>query len=263
MTFNDHIAARILRDRDPRLKILCDKIAVREFIRERVGCGFVVPLLGVWKDVGEIDWDQLPARFVMKPNNASGPIALVGVAVERDPRRLALLARQWLSSDYSDDSLEWGYRGIAPKLLVEPLLQAPQGGAPVELHAFTFGGQVALVRVLEARKFSSDRRDNWFNAEGERLALRQDLPPGHFIPPTDLIKNIVAAAEKLANGFVHLRVDFMLTADGLLVNELTPYHFAGVARWKPQAWDECLGRLWTDAAAGRHGPIQLHPGLFE
>ena len=75
VTFNEHILHRILFDRDPRLKVLNDKLAVRDFIRARVGDAYVVPLLGVWRDPALVEWDRLPMPFVLKPNHSSGPIA--------------------------------------------------------------------------------------------------------------------------------------------------------------------------------------------
>lgn len=125
--FNERILHRILYDRDPRLKIICDKLPVREFIRERAGPEFVVPLLGVWKDPASIPWDALPRRFVLKPNHSSGPVALVRTDAERDPAALSARAAEWLDHDYFDVSFEWGYRNMPRRLLAEPLLTGPGG----------------------------------------------------------------------------------------------------------------------------------------
>lgn len=257
VTFNEHMLARILHDRDPRLKVICDKLAVREFIRERVGDGFTVPLLGVWNDPGAIDWARLPARFALKPNHASGPIALVGAGAERDVGVLSTRAADWLAIDYYDVSFEWGYRGVPRRLLAEPLLEAPTGGPPLEAYVYTFGGKVAVIRMMEGGKFGSARRDRWFAADGTQLDVRLNIKPGTIDPHPTLIHDVVGIAEKLAAGFVHLRVDMMATSAGLFVNELSAYAHAANAQWKPQSWDEHLGRLWTKAALGE--PAILGP----
>ena len=81
VSFTEHITHRIIFDRDPRLPIVCDKLAVRGLIEERVGKEYVVPLLGVWERPTEIAWHTLPKKFVLKPNHASGFVAIVDRSV--------------------------------------------------------------------------------------------------------------------------------------------------------------------------------------
>ena len=92
-TFNDRVLHRLLHDRDRRLNILSDKIAVKDFVAERVGPQYVVPLLGKWKRARDIDWQSLPDRFVLKPNQTSGPFAMVHGAALKG-RQAAQRARQ-------------------------------------------------------------------------------------------------------------------------------------------------------------------------
>jgi len=246
--FNERILHRVLHDRDPRLRTLCDKLAVREFIRVHAGPEFVVPLLGVWKDPGSIPWHALPRRFVLKPNHSSGPVALVRNDVERDPAALSAKAAEWLKQDYFDITFEWGYRNMPRRLLAEPLLAAPGGGPPAEARVFAFHGKVALMVVRTGEKGTPGRHDNWFDAQGRALPIRSENPIGEFVLTVDDIRIVVPAAERVAAGFGHLRVDFYLTDDGLKIGELTAYHHAGRARWEPPEWDGKLGRLWAAGA---------------
>ena len=50
---------------------LADKYAVRQYVKEKVGDSILVPLLGKWDSAEEIDFDNLPEKFVMRPNNGS------------------------------------------------------------------------------------------------------------------------------------------------------------------------------------------------
>lgn len=245
--FNEHLIHRILYDRDPRLKIVCDKIAVRDFIRERVGDAFVVPLLGVWSDAREIRWDELPDRFVLKPNHSSGQVALVHDERDRDPKALATQVTQWLRRDYFDSALEWGYRGLPRRVLAEPLLVGDDGGVVIEAVAMTFGGKVAAIRLFTGAKGSPDRRDNWFDRNSVRLpfySLKYRL--GDYVIAPEMTARIIAAAEAVSAGFSHLRVDFYVTRDGLRIGELTPYCGAGLVPWNRRGCDNVFGRLWDD-----------------
>jgi TupA-like ATPgrasp len=246
ITFNEHILHRILFDRDPRLKVLNDKLAVRDFIRARVGEAYVVPLLGVWSDPALVDWDQLRVPFVLKPNHSSGPIAYVRTEADLDRVRLTALARGWLAVDYFDTSMEWGYRNLPRRLLAEPLLRGPDGAALVEALVFTFHGRAAIVRVFVGVKGSDDRREASFDAQGVLLPKMTSVPQSDVRIERDLFDRLTALAETLSAGFSQLRVDFHLTADGPMVCELTTYTGAGTMSWSHPEWDGVLGRMWAE-----------------
>ena len=248
ITFNEHILHRILFDRDPRLKLLNDKLAVREFIRARVGEKYVVPLLGVWSDPALVAWDRLPVPFVLKPSHASGSVAIVRTEADLDPVRLTALARGWLAEDYFDTSMEWGYRNLPRRLLAEPLLRGPDGAAPLEAQVFTFRGRAAILRVFVGVKFSEDRREACFDAQGVLLPMTFREQPSDVRPAPEMLQLLCTLAETVSAGFSQLRVDFLLTAEGPMIGELTPYHFSGTMRWRHPEWDGVLGRMWAEQA---------------
>ena len=51
---------------------LVDKYEVREYVKEHMGAEYLVPILGVWDDVEEIDFNKLPEKFVLKATHDSG-----------------------------------------------------------------------------------------------------------------------------------------------------------------------------------------------
>jgi hypothetical protein len=245
--FNDHVLHRILYDRDPRLKIVCDKIAVRDLIRERVGEAYVVPLLGVWSDPDDIPWDAFPERFVLKPNHGSGLVALIRNASDINSTALKAEMAEWLRHDFFDHSLEWGYRDLPRRITAEPLLVGLDGGEPNEAIVMTFNGKVAAIRIFSGAKDNPDRADNWFDRSSNRLpfySLKYQI--GNYVLAPEMTAQLIAAAEKVSAGFSHLRVDFYITVDGLRIGELTPYMGAGMTPWSRPGPDNLFGQLWKD-----------------
>jgi len=245
VTFNEHITHRILYDRDPRLKIVSDKIAVQEFIRDRVGERYTIPTLGIWESPQQIPWDRLPERFVLKPNHASGRVRIVPPLPERDIDSLMAEAREWLALDFFDASLEWGYRGIPRRLLAQPLLLSPSGGVVVEADVYVFHGRAGLIQILTGEKGTSSRRACWFDAAGNRMTIRMKCPNVDMDIEDDLRAELIEVAEAVARDFSSMRVDFYLTGDGLKIGELTPYTAGGRSHWNPSEIDEVLGTLWN------------------
>ena len=72
LTFTDKLAWMRLYDHNPLYTQLVDKIAVRDYVRERVGEDVLIPQYGVWKSAEDIDFDSLPNSFVLKCNHESG-----------------------------------------------------------------------------------------------------------------------------------------------------------------------------------------------
>ena len=48
-----------------------DKCEFKNYIKEKLGEGYTVPMYGAWKNVKDIKWDKLPKSFVLKSNCCS------------------------------------------------------------------------------------------------------------------------------------------------------------------------------------------------
>ena len=55
---------------------LVDKYRVKQYITKLIGEEYVIPTLGVWNNVDDIDFKSLPEKFVLKCNNDSGGIVI-------------------------------------------------------------------------------------------------------------------------------------------------------------------------------------------
>ncbi len=242
-SFSEYILRRIIHDRDPRLKILCDKVALRSYIATALGPEFVVPLLGVWDNADAIDWTRLPERFVLKPSHFSGPVQLVRGPY--DGHKLARWAKRWLAQDYFHRSLEWGYLGAPRRILAEPLLIGPDGGPALEVQVQVVAGQTVLIGLVTGERGTPDRYGDWFYPDGTRPANRARQPLRHGPLPQGILRDVVPLAQKVATGFSQLRVDFYLTDQGPRIGELTPYDSGGHRRFDPPGLDFELGALWS------------------
>ena len=76
-SFNDHVQWLKLFDQDERMVQLSDKVGVRSHVEARLGSGHLPTLLQVGKQFDDIDWDALPAAFVVKATNDSGSVVVV------------------------------------------------------------------------------------------------------------------------------------------------------------------------------------------
>ena len=55
-----------LYDHRPEYTTMVDKYAAKQYVADKIGEQYVIPLLGVWDRVEDIDFDALPDRFVLQ-----------------------------------------------------------------------------------------------------------------------------------------------------------------------------------------------------
>ena len=58
-TFNEKLQWLKLYDRNPEYTIMVDKYKVRDYIKEKIGEEYLIPLIGVWDNPDDIDFDAL------------------------------------------------------------------------------------------------------------------------------------------------------------------------------------------------------------
>lgn len=73
---NDKLQWLKINDFKPIYTKFADKYAVREYIAQKVGEKYLVPLLGVWNEVDDIDFNSLPDQFVLKCTHDSGGVVI-------------------------------------------------------------------------------------------------------------------------------------------------------------------------------------------
>ncbi|MGH8518185.1 MAG: ATP-grasp fold amidoligase family protein, partial [Panacagrimonas sp.] len=260
--FSEYVTHRLVYDRDPLLKKISDKLAVRRIIAETVGDQYVVPLLGTWKRAGEVAWRDLPLPAVFKPTHLSGPFKFLHDLRSIDLEALMREADGWLGEDYFDRNAEWAYLGCPRRLVAEPLLLAPDRGPLVEASVFTFHGEPVLIKALQGRKGSKERCCLWQDPAGQTPGLsditplaRERLAAAEFLrmkrQVDDARAEMLDVSARIGSRIPLVRVDFYLTDHGLRIGELTAYPLGGTTRYEPPEWDERLGQMLRDSGLRR------------
>ncbi|MGX9966945.1 ATP-grasp fold amidoligase family protein [Roseomonas sp. F4] len=245
--FTEKMQWRKLFDLDPRHVILSDRLAVREFIAERVGAESLVPLLWSGASPGALPIETLTPPYAVKSSHGPGHCLIVPRGGVADAAAIRAQATAWLDDRHGSLVTEPAYLGIPRRLLVERLLELPAGGAPPEHKVFVFGGRATVILTVTANQpparralafHTPDWRPLHWKVEGEAVR-RAPLPR-----PARLAE-ILALSERLADGFDHMRVDLHDGPDRLRVGALTAYSWSGIMRMDPDEADLILGEAWA------------------
>ncbi|RDV00155.1 hypothetical protein DWV00_05445 [Trinickia dinghuensis] len=262
-TFNEYILHRCLHP-EPHWSELADKLAVREFVKQRIGEEHLIPLLAVPDVFTEDVFDSLPNAFVMKTNHGCAFVEIVEDKRRTSFEHLNRLAQKWLAKDYYHAGREKHYRPIKPRLYFEQLLKDESGHIPPDLKMNMFGhdatGPIIYAGIVSDR-FGTPHGDifdvNWNQID---LAVghypRSKTPP----PPPPHWDEIVRLATRLADGLGYVRVDLYVPDGKVYFGELTFTPGAGVFPFHPDRYDYEWGQLFKKMIEDdRRGKAAHHP----
>lgn len=246
-TFNEKIQWSKIYDSTPIKTKLADKYLVRDWVAEKIGDKYLIPLLGVYDSFEEIDFDKLPNQFVMKCNHGSAMNIVVKDKSKLDLVDVKSKLDKWMHENFAFKvGCELHYRDIPPKIIIEKYIENKNSGGDLYDYKFwCFDGKVKYIQFLSER-----------NLDGLKMAFYdKDWKKQHFVysHPLDQ-KNIerpsnldemIALAENLSNGFNHVRVDFYRLDDGTVYfGEMTFTSASGMCKWNDEKINRYFGKLF-------------------
>lgn len=241
-TFNEKLQWLKLYHRRPEYTMMADKVLVRDYIAGILGPEYLIPLLGVWDDPDEIDFDKLPDRFVLKCNHNSG----LGMCICKDKSKLDIdkvrkELRDGLKQDYYLTGREWPYKNIPRKILCEQYMEDGSGEL-TDYKLMCFRGEVKCSFVCSERFSSNGLRVTFFDRDWRVMPFERHYPKSDApIPRPQSYTKMVAFAEKLSEGIPFVRVDFYEIGGRLYFGELTFFPGGGYEEFTPEEWDTTLG----------------------
>jgi len=249
-SFNEKVIHRILFDRRDVLTQITDKAAVRSYVESRLGPQVLPRLYCLTSRPEDIQLEELPDRFVVKPTHGSGWVQVVTDRSTLDRRALIETCNGWLGQSYYEEERVWFYKNIEPRIMVEEFIDDGSGAAPNDYKLFVFDGAVEFIQV-DAGRFIHHRRRLYTPAwEKLDVLLKFDDIIGELPPPRHLAE-MLAAAEALGQGMDFVRADFYDTPARLYFGELTMGPGGGMQRFSPKEFDYSLGGRWKLPARWR------------
>ena len=241
----------------PDLTRLYDKYLFKSYIEEKLGPGWTAPLYGMWTDMRSFkrDWDSLPDSFCLKSNCSSlgRNVVFVRDKGSTDKKALFRKVKKWLDPmNTGINSYNRAYNGVTPRIMAEKLLTG-NGDQLYDYKVMCFGGKADHI-LATADRFPLEE-DNlaytFYDLAWNKLSVTARGHENRDVPRPEHLKEMVEVAEKLSQGFPHVRVDFYDTADGLRIGEMTLYN---TTVYEQPEWDLRLGNLFIlPANEAQHG----------
>lgn len=241
-SYSDKLQWLKLYDRRPIYTQMVDKYEVKKLVREKIGEAYIIPTIGLWNHFNEINFDELPDRFVLKCTHDSG-----GLVICKDKGKLN---KGWaqkkiegcLRHNFFWGQREWPYKNVRPRIIAEPYLEDKSTHELRDYKFFTFDGEVKALFIATERNGNEETKFDFFDAEGVLLPFTNGHP---HADPTPSLPSCFEEMKKLAailgQGIPQVRVDFYEADGKVYFGELTFFHWSGMTPYEPEEWDYIFG----------------------
>lgn len=242
-TFNQKLQWLKLYDRNPLYTKLVDKYEVRKYIVETIGEEYLIPLIGVYDNIDEIDWSKLPNQFVLKCTHGSGANIICKDKSKLDIQKAEKRLKKWMRRNWYWYGREWPYKNVKPRIICEKFLQEADGEQIKDYRVFCFDGEPKFIAVDFDITNKKNTRRNLYDLDWNLLDYGISYPRELSIKVErpKRIDEMIKISKILAKDIPHVRIDFYCLDTKIYFGEMTFYHQAGYGRVYPKEFEREMG----------------------
>lgn len=242
-TYNEKLQWLKLYHRNPEYTIMVDKYEVRDYIREKIGEKYLNTLLGVWKTPEEIDFEELPDKFVLKTTHNSGGYVICDNKDKLDWESAKQILSKYLNKNYFNIGREYPYLNVEPRVIAEEFLEQDNGEELRDYRFFCFNGEPKFVSVDFSITDKSRTRRNLYDLNWDLLEASISYPheEDFIVNKPDKFEEMIQLSKQISKGIPHTRVDFYYINKQIIFGEITFYHQNGWGKFTPEEFNKQLG----------------------
>ena len=245
--YSEKIQLRKLNYNNP-LYILCaDKYKVREYIKEKIGDEYLIPLYFAKKEITKEDLEKLPNQFVLKTNNASKTNIIVNDKEKINIDDVVKKMNKFIKYKFGYRTFELFYNEIDPLIIAEKYIgtenQVPND---YKFHCFKqLNGRIKVFVQVDVGRFSDNHCMAYFDEmwNMQPFGIDERKRNVKFNKPKNL-KKMLEISKKLSEDFDYVRVDLYEVERKIYFGELTFTDGSGYDILQPDKYDVEWGTYW-------------------
>ena len=200
-----------------------DKWKVRDYIRQKGMGDLLLEDYGSWKNANDIDFEKLPEKFALKPNNGSGGHVFCYDKAKLDIPKVRKQLNDALKIVDTILAFHWEphYAAIEPRIYAEELMDVGEGHMPMDYKFTCVKGKIADCFICSERETGHTKYitldENWNVLDYTKEEwLPKEIParPKH-------LEKMLEIAKSLSKDFEFVRVDLYEYHDNVYFSELT------------------------------------------
>lgn len=224
VTFDEKLIWLLLYWKHP-LKTECgDKYTMRSYVEQK-GWGHILPeLLGVYENSGEIEYEVLPQKFVLKCTHGCGFNIICTNKDKFDKNAAKKKLDKWMKIDYSKVAGELHYNSMKPRIICERFLDDLASELPIDYKVYCFDGKVHCTLIVQERKLDKHQAlfDYYDREWSTKLSYsHSSLRADRKVSKPASYDEMLEAAEALSKPFPFVRMDFYNIKGKAILGEMT------------------------------------------
>lgn len=239
--------------RDPLMVKCVDKYDVREYVKEKGLEHILIPCIGVYNSVDEIDWESLPKRFVIKDTLGGGgnSIVIVKDKTKVDINKIKMKAESWLKLNLNkkkSPGREWPYDcGKNHRIIIDEYVDSnAETGGLLDYKFICFYGKIKYMYGVADRVLGKGAGFGIFDENMNKLEVVRldERPLTREIPKPLNYDEMVKVASKLSEPFPESRIDLYNVEGKILFGEITFFDGSGYMKYVPDSFDKEVGNYF-------------------
>ncbi|MFV8291715.1 ATP-grasp fold amidoligase family protein [Aerococcus viridans] len=223
--------------------ICADKYLVRSFVEEKIGSQYLNELYKVYERPEDVDFNDLPDKFVLKGTHGSGFNFICTNKEHMNEQNVRFELNKWFNRNYFWSSREPVYRAIKPRIIVEKYIEQENGKELRDYRFFCFNGEPKFITVDFNINDKSKTRRNLYDLDWNLLDAEISYPKeeGIRVDKPNKLSEMIELSKKLSEDFPHARIDFYYINETIIFGEITFYHQSGTGIIRPQSFEKKMG----------------------
>ena len=239
-TFNEKLQWLKLHDHNPNYTKMVDKVEAKKYVANIIGEEHIIPTLAVYDSVDEINFDELPRKFVLKCTHDSGGIVICKDKETLNKKDALEKLRKGLKKNFYWENREWPYKNVKPRIIAEQYMTDGDDELK-DYKVFNFGGEPKIIEI-DYNRFKGHLRTlydtNW---EKINAVIKFPTDQNRDFDKPKVLDELLTLSKKLSMGIPHLRADFYIVDNKIFFGELTFFHGSGMEHITPVAFDNQMG----------------------
>ncbi len=223
-TLNEKLQWLKFNYRKPLFSLVSDKYAVREYVKEKIGEKYLIPLIKKYEKFEQIDFDELPNKFIIKCNHDSGGYYICKEKAKLNRKKAKKKINTHLKRNFYYIGREWQYKNIKPCIIIEKLMLDENNELPEDYKITCFNGKVDNIMVCKDRFSNDGVKFYFFDKDWNFLRYNygdEKLPKNFSLKKPQKLEEMVKIAEKLSEDFIYARIDLYDIKNEIYFGEIT------------------------------------------
>lgn len=241
-TLNEKLQWLKLNYKKDILTTCTDKLAVREYIAEKIGSEYLIPLLYSTRNAEDLKSYTFPDfPFIVKANHNSGGFKIYKNKADVDLPELISICQEWLKTTYYYRNKEWQYKNIPPTIIIEKLLMGDDGNIPNDIKFSCVNGRAEIIHIDSNKEIEHMRNNYTRDLTPLFVDWPAEYPRNEYISDVECFSELLTLVETLAKPFPFVRVDFYVVKKRIYFGELTFHPTSGFGRFSQYYYDLKMG----------------------